>query len=131
MRGVWSPARFDPGTFRSIGTNANQKGEKKKKKGRRLIIAGIYDVSDLETSALPQAVAFLETLEKNADFFRHLMLKYGKTNDASIIRARSFWLLLNKCKLVTPKFCFAELNRLFVLNRIRQLYPHPRDKTSR
>jgi len=93
MRGIRSPVRFDSDTFRSIGTSANQKGGEKTKTGRRLIMAGIYDVFDLETPALPQAVAFLETLEKNADCFRQLMLKYGEANDASIISALSFWLL--------------------------------------
>ena len=47
-------------------------------------------------------------------------------NDASSISARSFWLMCSKCKLVTPKCSLAHLNRLFILNRIRQLFPHPR-----
>jgi hypothetical protein len=34
--------------------------------------------------------------------------------------------MCSKCKLVTPKCSLAHLNRLFILNRIRQLFPHPR-----
>ena len=91
-----------------------------------LLISGIYDVFDPEQPALVQATEFLDLIGKNADFFRKLMLKYGEANDASYIRTRSFWLFLSKCKLVSHKFCLAQHNRLFYLNRIRQLYPHPR-----
>ena len=49
-----------------------------------------------------------------------------QVNDAASISARSFWLMCSKCKLVVPKRSIAELNRLFILNRIRQMFPHPR-----
>lgn len=55
-----------------------------------------------------------------------LMKSFHQVNDASTISARSFWLLCCKCKLVTPKCRLAHLDRLFILNRIRQLFPHPR-----
>jgi hypothetical protein len=90
------------------------------------IIAGIYDVFDQAKPTAEQATVFKEIIEKNADLFRKVMLKYGDTNDASNMSNRSFWLLANQCKLVTPKMSLAELDRLFILNRIRQLYPDPR-----
>ena len=57
------------------------------------IIAGMYDVFDLEKKTIEQAQVYLEIVAKNADFFRKMMIKYGEANDASYITARSFWLL--------------------------------------
>ncbi len=54
-----------------------------------------------------------------------MLLKYAVPN-TSTMTLRSFWLLASKCHLVTPKWSLAELDRLFFLNRVRQLYPHPR-----
>jgi WD40 repeat protein len=90
------------------------------------LLAGIYDVFDPEKSTAAQAVEFLEVVSKHADFFRQLILKYSENNAASGISTRAFWLLLGKSKCVSPRFSLAELDRIFIVNRIRQLYPHPR-----
>jgi len=90
------------------------------------LLAGIYDVFDPETPTAEQATEFLEVVSKHADFFRKLMLKYSENNAASSISTRAFWLLLSKCNCVNSRFSLAELDRIFIMNRIRQLYPHPR-----
>ena len=90
------------------------------------LVAGIYDVFDPGAPAMQQAPAFADLIATHSDLFRKMMLKYGDVTDSSIISTRSFWLLAHQCKLVTAKCSLAELDRLFILNRIRQLYPHPR-----
>lgn len=89
------------------------------------VIGGVYDVLDPQTSFEQQAEQLKIVFEAHADFFRKVQLKFGVPN-STWMTLRSFWLLCSKCNLVTPKRTLAELDRLFLLNRVRQLYPHPR-----